>query len=240
MSKFIVNLLLVMPSAVFFLSGGIAEKNLAIDYDRDPEVQVSRLDRASQRFINEHGKTVVKYAEQYKLDWRLVLAIMKSESQFQGEVVSSRGARGLMQMLPVTQSMVAEELGIESESFNTPEMDIKGGVHFLAKIHRMLDGMGLSEENQIRFTLVAYCAGMGRVIDAQKMAVYMNDDPRQWNSIKYSLSLLSSKYASLHKQVWGMNHPSNGYFRQGIMVANYVETIMADYGRYRLAIPRKV
>ena len=240
MSKFIVNLLLVLPGTLFYLGGGVHGKNLAIDYSTNQESQISTLDRASQRFISQHGKTVVKYAEQYKLDWRLVLAVMKTESQFQGEVVSSRGAKGLMQMLPVTQSIVAGELGLENETFDTPEMNIKGGVHFLAKLQKMLNGMGLSEENRIRFTLVAYCAGIGRLADAQKIASYMNDDPREWSSIKYSLSLLSSKYSSLHSHVWGMNHPSNGYFRQGQMVANYVETIMADYGRYRLAIPRKV
>jgi membrane-bound lytic murein transglycosylase MltF len=240
MTKFIVNLLLVLPGALFYLGGGMHEKDLAIDYSTTQGPQVSTLDRASQRFIVQHGRTVVKYAEQYKLDWRLVLAIMKSESQFQGEVVSSRGARGLMQMLPVTQSIVAAELGLGSESFNNPETDIKGGVHFLAKIHKMLGGMGLSQENRIRFTLVAYCAGIGRLIDAQKMAAYMNDDPREWSSIKYSLTLLSSRYSSLHSHVWGANHPSNGYFRQGQMVANYVETIMADYSRYQLAVPLKV
>ncbi|MCX6136733.1 MAG: transglycosylase SLT domain-containing protein [Ignavibacteriales bacterium] len=240
MSKFIVNLLLVLPGMVYYLGSGVHGKDLAIDYGTSQEIQISPLDRASQRFINQHGRTVVKYAEQYKLDWRLVLAVVKSESQFQEEVVSARGARGLMQMLPVTQSMVAAELGLESESFNSPEMDIKGGVHFLAKIYKIVGGMGLSEENRIRFTLVAYCAGIGRLADAQKMASYMNDDPREWSSIKNSLSLLSIKYASLHSHVWGVNHPSNGYFRQGQMVAKYVETIMADYGRYRLAVPLKV
>jgi membrane-bound lytic murein transglycosylase F len=240
MSKFIVNLLLVLPGTMFYLGGGVHGKNLAIDYTTNQEPQASTLDKASQRFISQHGKTVVKYSEQYRLDWRLVLAVMKSESQFQGEAVSASGAKGLMQMLPVTQSIVAGELGLENETFDTPEMNIKGGVHFLAKLQKTLNGMGLSDENRIRFTLVAYCAGIGRLADAQKMAVYMKDDPREWSSIKYSLSLLSSRYSSLHTRVWGVNHPSSGYFRQGQMVANYVETIMADYGRYRLAVPRKV
>jgi membrane-bound lytic murein transglycosylase MltF len=103
----------------------------------------------------------------------------------------------------------------------------------------MLDGKGLSEENHLRFTLVAYSAGIGRLTDAEKMAQYMNDDPRQWSSIKTSLCLLSSKYSSLHRHVWGMNHPTNGYFRQGQMISNYVETVMDDYFRYCSVIPLK-
>jgi membrane-bound lytic murein transglycosylase MltF len=73
-------------------------------------------------------------------------------------------------------------------------------------------------------------------MDAQKMANYVNDDPREWKSIKNSMPLLSKKYASLHRFVWDDRKPSSGYFRDWKQTANYVESVILYYDEYRNAI----
>lgn len=91
---------------------------------------------------------VNKYATQYGVDPKLVLAIVKEESDFQPNVVSSAGAKGLMQLMP----SVCKEMGV-SNPFNINQ-NIEGGVKLL-KYH--LDNYN----GDIGMALMAYGAGAG-------------------------------------------------------------------------------
>ena len=74
---------------------------------------------------------------QYGLDYRLILALMKIESNFQHDVVSSRGARGLLQVKPSLAKFIARDLGIKwdgRETLDTPDTNIKIGVWFLSQL----------------------------------------------------------------------------------------------------------
>ena len=52
--------------------------------------------------LSPHLPTALGYAEHYGLDPFWVLAVMWTESHFQSKVVSSVGAKGLMQVMPAT------------------------------------------------------------------------------------------------------------------------------------------
>jgi membrane-bound lytic murein transglycosylase F len=138
--------------------------------------------------------------------------------------------------MPTTQIEIAQKLGKNSDFFDDPHGNIKGGIYYLSRLYHQFDKMDLTEENRIKFTLAAYNAGYSRVIDAQKMAHYVNDDPKEWKSIKNSMSLLSKKYSSLHRFVWEEKKPSSGYFRDWKQTANYVESVMSFYDEYKKAI----
>ena len=196
----------------------------------------TKLDEKSLVILNKYGKTIHNYSQKYGIDWRLVIAVMKVESQFNPSALSHRGAKGFMQIMPTTQSEIAGKLGKEIDFFNDPHGNIKGGIFYLSKLYKQFDGMGLSEENKIKFTIAAYNAGYSRILDAQKMAYYVNDDPKEWKSIKNSMPLLSKKYSSLHRFVWDGRKPTSGYFKDWKQTANYVESVMAYYNEYRSAI----
>ncbi len=109
---------------------------------------------------------IEKYAKYYSLDPSLIRSIIKTESGFNPQAVSSKGARGLMQLMPET----AKRLGVEN-SFD-PEQNIHGGVkHFRS----LLDAF----DNDLVLSLAAYNAGenlvqrLGRVPEIKETRDYI-------------------------------------------------------------------
>lgn len=104
------------------------------------------------------ANSVYEESRKYDLDYRLVLAIMKVESNFKNEAVSRRGARGLMQIKPSSAKIIARESGVEvkgAKCLHEPEKNIKIGVSYLSKLHAMFENMVSA--------LHAYNAGPGKV-----------------------------------------------------------------------------
>jgi soluble lytic murein transglycosylase-like protein len=93
---------------------------------------------------------ITKYSAQNGLDPSVVRAVIRAESDGDPKVVSHKGARGLMQLMP-------EELkayGV-SDPFD-PEQNIMGGTRQLAEKLKIFDG-------DLRLALAAYNAGTARV-----------------------------------------------------------------------------
>ena len=91
-----------------------------------------------------------RYAEDYNIDEELVRAVIQVESGWDPRAVSSKGARGLMQLMPGTADM----LGVD-DPFD-PEQNIGGGVKYLADLTDKYNG-------DIEKALAAYNAGPTRV-----------------------------------------------------------------------------
>jgi len=182
--------------------------------------------------LSQYIPLVKKYSEEYKVDWVLVLAIMKQESRFNYEAVSYRGAYGLMQIMPMTQIEIAEKIGVDEAS--TPRNNIKAGIYHLKSLFAMFKN--IPKEDRICLTLAAYNAGLGRVQDAQTIALYMGNDPHKWSSISTALPFLSKKNYTLHSRVWSDGCPPNGYLHSARQTIEYVDNIMNCYDRYSLAL----
>ncbi|WP_297966064.1 lytic transglycosylase domain-containing protein [uncultured Anaerovibrio sp.] len=89
----------------------------------------------------------------------LVAAVIKSESNFKNNAVSTPGAIGLMQLMPDTAQWIAAEMKDGSytvERLEAPEMNIYYGSWYLARLLRDFHG------NKI-LALAAYNAGHGNV-----------------------------------------------------------------------------
>jgi hypothetical protein len=84
------------------------------------------------------------YANAYQVDYRLVHAMIRNESNWHPSVVSNKGAVGLMQLMPGTASM----LNVDPRN---PIENIKGGVAYLAGLLRTY--------GTVRNALIAYNAG---------------------------------------------------------------------------------
>jgi soluble lytic murein transglycosylase-like protein len=104
------------------------------------------------------------------VDRALVLAVMRQESAYQHNVVSRAGARGLMQLMPATAAMVANDRGLRGGEVNRlfePELNIELGQRFLKQ---------LIERDTIRgnlmFVAASYNAGEGALARWR-----MRDDP---------------------------------------------------------------
>ena len=182
--------------------------------------------------LDRYTPLVKKYSDQYGVDWVLILAVIRQESGFNHEAVSYKGAYGLMQIMPLTQIELAEKLGVE-EAF-TPRNNIKAGVFHLKSLYSAFDH--LPKEDRICLSLAAYNAGLGRILDAQRIALYMGNDPHRWSSIRSSLAFLTKKNYTLHSRIWSDGYPPSGYFRNFRQTVEYVDNIMKCYDRYSLAL----
>jgi soluble lytic murein transglycosylase-like protein len=96
--------------------------------------------------LPRYAAEIDEAATQYGVPRRLIEEVIRAESAFNASAVSPKGARGLMQLMPGTASM----LGVRN-SFN-PRENIRGGVRHL---RALLDRYG----NNIPLALAAYNAG---------------------------------------------------------------------------------
>ncbi|MET0248654.1 MAG: transglycosylase SLT domain-containing protein, partial [Sphingobium sp.] len=99
--------------------------------------------------------------------WTMVHAIARQESQFDRRIVSSAGARGLMQLMPGTAREQAGKMGLGTGSLNDPSYNIMLGSGYF---ERMLSYYGGSYP----LAVAAYNAGPGNV----NKWVRANGDPR--------------------------------------------------------------
>jgi soluble lytic murein transglycosylase-like protein len=109
--------------------------------------QQAKLNQAVNRASKDAFHMVAEEkARQHSIDPKLVKAVIKAESNWNPSAVSSKGARGLMQLMPST----ASDMGV-SNLFN-PEENIEGGVRYLKYLIDKFNG-------NLTLALAAYNAG---------------------------------------------------------------------------------
>ena len=111
------------------------------------------IDLDSPRSVESIPALIATYAKQYALEPALLQAVIKVESDFNPYAVSSKGALGLMQLMPLT----ATALHV-LDPFD-PDDNIRAGA---ALLRRLLDRFG----GDISLALAAYHAGERRVSQA--------------------------------------------------------------------------
>jgi soluble lytic murein transglycosylase-like protein len=108
---------------------------------------------------DRYDDLIIKYARRYRLDARFLKSIMAAESEFDANAHSPAGARGLMQVMPVT----AEGVGVRSGDLYDPESGIKAGAAYIQELFK--DAWRLFHLQGVRYTDVPHWV-MQRVIAA--------------------------------------------------------------------------
>jgi soluble lytic murein transglycosylase-like protein len=110
---------------------------------------VPAKDASADRFTR-YDKFIYGAARLYKIPVALVRAVIESESDFDPRVVSSAGAKGLMQLMPLT----AKKMGV-TDVFD-PRENIYGGTRYLRVMANTFNG-------NLVLTVAGYHAGPGAV-----------------------------------------------------------------------------
>ena len=97
------------------------------------------------------AENFVKYAEQYGVDEKIVMAVAQNESTYYSDAVSCENYKGLMQ----TGDGLAENAGYDPMQLFDPAVSIKVGARYL--------GIKLEEFGDMRLALTAYNQGSGSV-----------------------------------------------------------------------------
>jgi soluble lytic murein transglycosylase-like protein len=100
---------------------------------------------------SKYDTHIEHYAAKYGVDATFVRAVIQVESDFNPRCVSSKGARGLMQLMPAT----AKRFGVKD--VHDPEQNIRGGIQYLAYLTRLFN-------NDLSRVLAGYNAGENAVI----------------------------------------------------------------------------
>ena len=162
------------------------ELMLAARFRRSPEVDLAMAEALEQRghvveaqaiaeaYLEDHPRaalafwqlsyprpysaTVETAAAEFDVDPLLIWAIMRQESRYDPEALSYVGARGLMQVMPSTQTWIAEQMAEDippGDAFS-PEANIRMGAWFLRFLLDYFDG-------DLELGIAAYNGGAGSV-----------------------------------------------------------------------------
>ena len=148
-----------------------------------------------------YSSTVKAVATEFDIDPLLIWAVMREESRFDPEALSHAGARGLMQVIPTTQTWIAGELGEEippGEAY-VPETSIRMGGWLLSFLSNYFEG-------DLELAVPAYNAGAGSVESWLADPLVSNrDDLLRW--ITYGETRLYLKRVLLSYQIYRELYP---------------------------------
>lgn len=164
--------------------------------------------------ISYYDDLFKKYAPQINWDWRILAALVYTESNFNPKAVSWAGAKGLMQLMPVTSRAYGVPAGMESD----PEESIKAGVKYIAELQKIF--FKVNDSDRIKFVLASYNSGIGHVFDAMALAEKYGKDKYLWDGNVAVYMLLKNKEEYYKDPVC-----KNGYFR-GVETYNFIRDVM--------------
>ena len=117
------------------------------------------------------------------IDWQLIKCQVNQESSFNPRAVSSCGAIGLMQLLPVT----AQELGFTRDELYIPERNLRAGITYLYRQYYRFPEIPDPVE-RVKFALASYNGGRGYINAALSLARKSSGPWREWNYAKAFLA----------------------------------------------------
>ncbi len=205
--------ILIILLLLFFLKGndGGVSRCFINDYLKECKAEkISQYDKIFQKEVLVLG-----------WDWRMLASIVWNESRFNNDVISSQGARGLMQFMPRT----AARFGLEGDDVVDPKKNIAAGVEYLIFLEKRFKEIEDRDE-RIKFILAGYNAGPGHVRDAMALAKKHGDDPCLWNGSveNWFLALQESKY-------YNDEVCKHGFFK-GRHTVKYVKNVFEQYYFY--------
>jgi soluble lytic murein transglycosylase len=104
------------------------------------------------------GVAIAEEASRAGYDPLLIVSIIDVESEFDEEAVSSKGARGLMQIQPTTLYFLAQREGLRlsrEEVAADPALQVRLGIRYLRALNNRFKSLDLA--------LMAYNAGPGKI-----------------------------------------------------------------------------
>lgn len=208
-----------------------------------PRVSIQASSLIQDRGILEIDDNII-YSAQYPLpDWEpmggwsidraLLLAITKQESGFRTNATSGAGANGLMQIMPSTAKKVAREnkVNMSEIDMSKPEHNMFLGQQYIVDLlaHPNIN-------NNIIKMLAAYNAGMGTLVDFEKMfetydpLLYIESFPT-YETRSYIKRVMSNMWlyrARLDQPLTTMKDLANGEWPLYNSEDEYVQKQIAD------------
>ncbi len=172
--------------------------------------------------ISPYDDIFKRVCEREGYDWRFISAIAYNESRFNPHVVSPRGARGLMQVMP----RVARQFGMQGDLCD-PEENVLLALRVLGKIEKSINfAPGTSQQDKMQIILAGYNAGVGHIQDARNLARKRGFNPDSWTDVSACLSLKSDPAVVADDAV------KCGVFKSSRQTLAFVDKVVSRYNTY--------
>ena len=168
------------------------------------------------QMVSPYDDLFRKYSEQLGWDWRMVAAVVYQESRFSISSRSSRGAQGLMQVMPQTGNYYGVDNLLD------PEQNIMAGTSHLKRLQKLFGKEEITREELIKFTLAAYNAGEGRISDCRNLAAAKGLDSGKWEEVVKVIPMMREDAILEEESV------KLGKFL-GHETIDYVESVLSHY-----------
>ena len=153
--------------------------NVPTSPDYQVYVREKKKQKKSYRYTNRYDHYIKEASRRYGVDFPLVKAVIKAESNFEPLAISRAGAIGLMQIMP------GNFTDLEIQDPYDPWQNIKAGTNYLQQMLKRFDG-------QLSLALAAYNAG------PQAVEKYNNIPP--YKETQEYVKRVIRHYRSLKKQ----------------------------------------
>ena len=169
--------------------------------------------------LSPYDKLIRKYAAELGWDWRMLASVLYQESRFSIGSASHRGAQGLMQVMPSTAKYY------KVDNLLDPENNIIAGTKHLKRLQNIFKKDGLEGDELIKFTLAAYNAGEGRIMDCRNLAGSLELDNTIWDETVKVIPMMRED-SILENEVVKL-----GKFKGHETIA-YVEQVFSHYNAF--------
>jgi membrane-bound lytic murein transglycosylase F len=183
--------------------------------------------RHSRHFETWHGGGEIspwdgllqQAAQQHGFDWRLLAALVATESGFDPASIGPGGSIGLMQLMPATARAFGAEDPLD------PQQNVLAGARHLRWLWETLPG--IAERDRLAFTLAAYNMGLGHLDDVRELAAARGLDPDRWEGNVAAVLPLKEDPRVASTLPHG--------FARGTLTLNYVDRVLDKYGQFSVA-----
>lgn len=173
--------------------------------------------------ISVYDDIIKDGAEQLGWDWRLLASLVYKESRFDTVATSYAGAKGLLQLMPVT----LERFGVQNP--NDPSQSLMGGVRYLRYLDKFWMERVPDTSERLKFVLASYNIGHGHVEDAWRLTLKYGKNTQAWSSVSEFLELKSDPDYYRDPIV-------KSGFAKGHLAVNYVKDVLSVFESYKALV----
>ncbi len=174
---------------------------------------------AASDSISPYDAEFRRHGQGFGWKWQLLTAMAWKESRFDSTAVSHKGAHGIMQFMPNTASRFGLDTAMSVGDH------IRAARHYITRLDTLWMRAVPDRDERLRFVLASYNAGVGHIIDAQRLAERLGLDPRRWeHNVERAVLLLAKPRYYTRPEM------KSGYCK-GSQVFHYVRDILALYNQ---------
>ena len=164
------------------------------------DIVCTQIEKIIYPMPEEYKAHIEKYSKEYGVSEELIYAVIKTESGFDSSAVSSKGAIGLMQIMPDTFKWLTNDILRDNLHIGTlydPETNIKYGTYYLSRLYGRFGDWDTA--------IAAYNGGEGNISE------WLSDSRYSDDGIKLNIDNIPNNFSETENYVKKVNKALEKY-----------------------------